>query len=103
MTTSIMETAGWLRFVATARHGVLTDVVTELRQASGFVALTGCSGVGKTTLARAARDLDRSSASRSRGSIAATTKRSACVPSLRNCSTSRRPRSTAMISSHCLT
>jgi hypothetical protein len=59
MTTSIMETAGWLRFVATARHGVLTDVVTELRQASGFVALTGCSGVGKTTLARAARDLLR--------------------------------------------
>jgi hypothetical protein len=59
MTTSLMETACWLRFVATARHGVLTDVVTELRQASGFVALTGSSGVGKTTLARAARDLLR--------------------------------------------
>ena len=59
MTTSLMETAGWLRFVATARHGVLTDVVTALRQASGFVALTGSAGVGKTTLARAARDLLR--------------------------------------------
>ncbi|HEX3404344.1 MAG TPA: AAA family ATPase [Acetobacteraceae bacterium] len=56
MTTSIMETAGLLRFVATARHGVLAELVTALRQASAFVALTGSAGVGKTTLARAARD-----------------------------------------------
>ena len=56
-TAAVSETADPARFVVAVRHGVLARLVDAVLAGVPFLALTGPSGTGKTTLAAAVREL----------------------------------------------